>query len=213
MLEKLHLDSDKIAQLPSRYRARLINNISGYKSANLIGTVSKDGLENLAIFNSVVHVGASPPYLGFVLRPTTVERHTYENLKAGGFYTINQVHKGIHQKAHMTSGKFDREVSEFKACGLTQEYIGNFPAPFVAESFVKIRLSFCEEHQIDCNGTIFVVGKIEILEVPESAVMEDGYVDMASLETVAITGLESYFDPKKLGRYDYYKPGAELKSI
>ena len=213
MAEKLQLDGDKIAQLPSRYRARLINNISGFKSANLIGTVSEVGIENLAIFNSVVHIGASPPYLGFVLRPATVERHTYENLKSTGYYTVNQVHAGIHQKAHMTSGKFDRGVSEFDFCGLTSDYLSGFPAPFVAESFIKIGLSFAEEHKIACNGTIFVVGKIELLELPASAVKKDGHIALDSLETVAISGLESYFSAKGLGRYAYYKPGEELKSI
>ena len=213
MADKLLLDGDKIANLPSRFRARLINNISGFKSANLIGTVSGEGLENLAIFNSVVHVGASPPYLGFVLRPTTVERHTYENLKSTGYYTINQVHAAIHQKAHMTSGKFDRGVSEFDHCGLSPEYIGDFPAPFVAESFVKIGLSFVEEQFISCNGTIFVVGQIELLELPTTAVTDEGHVALESLGTVAISGLESYFTAKSLGRYTYYKPGEDLNSI
>lgn len=72
---------DEIMRLPSRYRANLINKVSGFKPANLIGTKSKSGQTNLAVFNSVVHIGANPPYLGFILRPTTVERHTYENIK------------------------------------------------------------------------------------------------------------------------------------
>ncbi len=213
MAEILKLDSKEIMQLPTRYRARLINNISGFKSANLIGTRSGEGSENLAIFNSVVHIGASPPYLGFILRPTTVERHTYENLKSTGFYTINQVHAGIHREAHMTSGKFGRRVSEFEACNLTPEYRGEFQAPFVAESKIRIGLSYAEEHILSCNKTILVVGKVELLEVPGSAVAEDGHIALESLETVAISGLEGYFTATGLGRYDYYKPGEELRSI
>ena len=213
MPEKLLLDSDKITHLPSRYMARLINNVSGYKSANLIGSVSESGIENLAVFNSVVHIGASPPYLGFILRPTTVERHTFENIKSTGYYTINQVTAQIHTNAHMTSGKFERDVSEFEQCDLSPEYIGDFPAPFVSESHIKIGLSFSEEHVMTCNGTILVVGRIVLLELPEHAVEEDGHVDLTSLDSVAISGLENYFSPKKLGRYDYYKPGEELKSL
>ena len=213
MTEKLTLDSKKIAQLPSRYRARLINNISGFKSANLIGTLSESGMENLAIFNSVVHLGANPPCIGLVMRPTTVARHTYENLKATGFYTINQIHEGIHREAHMTSGKFDRKISEFKACGLTPEYLDDFPAPFVAESYIKIGLSFAEEHVLACNGTIFIAGKIDLLEMPVNAIGEDGHVSLDSLETVAISGLENYFTTKRLGRYSYYKPGEVIDPI
>ncbi len=213
MTENLKLDHKEIMQLPSRYRARLINNVSGFKSANLIGTVSSEGLENLAIFNSVVHIGASPPYLGFILRPTTVERHTYENIKFTGYYSINQIHLDIHRQAHMTSGKFERGVSEFEACGLTPEYIDGFPAPLVAESRIRIGLSFSEEHILACNGTILVVGKVELIEMPSNAVAEDGHVDPTALETVAISGLESYFTAKELDRFAYFKPGEELESL
>ncbi|MEM8846156.1 MAG: hypothetical protein AAGD17_03545 [Bacteroidota bacterium] len=69
----------RITDLPSRERANFINTISGFKSANLIGSKSKEGISNLAIFNSVIHLGSNPALLGFVLRPITVERHTYEN--------------------------------------------------------------------------------------------------------------------------------------
>ena len=61
---------DDLMQLPGRYRGMLLNKISGLKPANLIGTKSKSGQTNLAVFNSVVHIGANPPYLGFILRPT-----------------------------------------------------------------------------------------------------------------------------------------------
>ena len=98
----LRFSYEDIMQWPSRYRGTLLNKVSGLKSANLIGTKSKEGSTNLAIFNSVVHIGANPPYLGFVLRPTTVERHTYENIRHTGVYTINQITTQIHQQAHQT---------------------------------------------------------------------------------------------------------------
>ena len=131
---------DDLMQLPSRYRGRLLNKISGLKPANLIGTKSKNGQPNLAIFNSVVHIGANPPYLGFILRPTTVERHTYENIKETGLYTINQISAQIHKKAHQTSAKYERGVSEFASVGLTEWYQQDFNAPYVAESHIKIGL-------------------------------------------------------------------------
>ena len=207
------LDFSGLMELPSRNRGRLINKIAGYKTANLIGTRSAGGQENLAIFNSVVHIGANPPYLGFILRPTTVERHTYENLKETGFYTINQVTSEIHRQAHMTSGKFPEGVSEFEACGLTPHYEKGFPAPFVVESQIKIGLHFEEEHHIRANGTILVVGKIEKLILPENAIAPDGDLALESLDTVAIGGLDTYYTGTKLGRYGYYRPGEELQEI
>ncbi|MEJ2584502.1 MAG: flavin reductase, partial [Robiginitalea sp.] len=141
-----HFDFRALQDMEGRTRATLINKVTGYKTANLIGTRSGAGVENLALFNSVVHIGANPPYLGFILRPTTVPRHTYENLMETGSYTINQVTARIHKKAHCTSGKFSKDTSEFQACGLTPLYLNDFKAPYVAESTIKIGLSFKEEH-------------------------------------------------------------------
>ena len=100
-----------------------------------------------------MHIGANPPYLGFILRPTTVERHTYENIKETGVYTINQITTQIHQQAHQTSAKYERGVSEFKAVSLTEYYHQDFHTPFVAESHIKIGLRFEEEHYVKCNDT------------------------------------------------------------
>jgi flavin reductase (DIM6/NTAB) family NADH-FMN oxidoreductase RutF len=196
-----------LMQLPSRYRGVLLNKVSGLKSANLIGTKSKEGQTNLAVFNSVVHIGANPPYLGFILRPTTVERHTYENIKETGVYTINQITTQIHQQAHQTSAKYERGVSEFEATGLTEYVHQDFHAPFVSESHIKIGLRFEEELHIKCNDTRLVVGKIEHLLLPDDVfIEEDGHIALEQLDSVAIGGLDSYYSIKKLGRYPYAKP-------
>ncbi|KPM32264.1 Flavin reductase domain protein fmn-binding protein [Croceitalea dokdonensis DOKDO 023] len=201
-----HFTFDDIMQLPSRYRGNLMNKVSGFKPANLIGTKSKVGQTNLAVFNSVMHIGANPPYLGFILRPTTVERHTYENIKETGVYTINQITTKIHQQAHKTSAKYGRDVSEFDAVGLTEFYQKEFHAPFVEESRIKIGLSFQEEHLMQCNGTRLVIGKVEHLILPEEAILEDGDVVLEDLDTAAVAGLYNYYKPEHLGKYGYEKP-------
>ncbi|PTL98815.1 MAG: flavin oxidoreductase, partial [Candidatus Arcticimaribacter sp.] len=65
-----HFSKEAIGAMPSIYRLNMINSCTGYKSANLIGTQSKEGNTNLAVFNSVVHLGSNPPLIGFILRPT-----------------------------------------------------------------------------------------------------------------------------------------------
>ncbi|MEM8507161.1 MAG: flavin reductase [Bacteroidota bacterium] len=197
---------NELMQLPSRYRGQLLNKVSGLKPANLIGTLSKTGQTNLAIFNSIVHIGANPPYLGCIFRPTTVERHTYENIRETKVYTINQITTAIHQKAHQTSAKYDRSVSEFEAVGLHEQYHRDFSAPFVTESLIKIGLRFEEEQYIKCNDTRLVIGKVEHLLLPEVAIAEDGSINMAELDGVAIGGLDSYYSVEALGRYGYAKP-------
>ncbi len=197
---------DDLMELPSRYRGQLLNKVSGLKPANLIGSISEAGQTNLAVFNSVVHIGANPPYLGFILRPTTVERHTYENIKETGVYTINQITTVIHQQAHQTSAKYDRTISEFQAVGLREHYHHGFIAPFVKESPIKIGLQFEKEQYIKCNDTRLVVGKVVHLLLPEAAIAEDGDVALAQLDSTVIGGLNSYYSVDLLGRYGYAKP-------
>jgi flavin reductase (DIM6/NTAB) family NADH-FMN oxidoreductase RutF len=143
---------DDILQMEKQPRTNLINSLPGIRAANLIGTSNLEGETNLAIFNSVIHIGAHPPYMGFIMRPVTVQRGTYQNIKETGHFSINQVNESIYKQAHQTSARYD--ISEFDATGLTPEFTSNLKAPYVKESKVKIGLRFVEEQPINVNGTI-----------------------------------------------------------
>jgi len=202
----IHLNSESNKKMDNRYRANLFNTISGFKSANLIGTIDKIGKTNLAIFNSVIHIGANPPYLGFILRPTTVARHTYENIKENGYYTINHIHESFIENAHQTSAKYEKNVSEFEACGFEEEYLYDFKAPYVKESQIKLGLQFEEEHLVKANKTILIVGKVVGANLDEKLIGQDGSVDISNAGTIAISGLYEYFKPEKLKKLKYAKP-------
>ena len=136
------ITKQNILDFEKLYRAAFINSLSGFKSANLIGTISSEGKTNLAIFSSVIHVGANPPLMGFLMRPVSVERHTYNNIKETGHFTINHINKEIFKQAHQTSASYEKDISEFDACGLTPEYTETIKAPYVKESKIKIGLKF-----------------------------------------------------------------------
>jgi len=63
-----HFSKEDIKKMSSIFRLNMINSCTGYKSANLIGTQSENGSTNLAVFNSVTHLGSNPPLIGFILR-------------------------------------------------------------------------------------------------------------------------------------------------
>lgn len=207
------ISKENINKLDKRYRANFINSISGFKSANLIGTISKEGKTNLAIFSSVIHVGANPPLMGFLMRPVSVDRHTYNNIKETGYFTINYINKEIYKQAHQTSARYDKDVSEFDACKLTPQFTEAVKAPYVKESKIKIGCSFVEEQEIKSNGTIFMVGEILEIILPDETVLSDGYVDIEKAGTIAISGLDGYHETKKLARLSYAKPGIEPKEL
>lgn len=202
---------EKIGSFEKSYRTNLINALPGFKSANLIGTISSAGKTNLAIFSSVIHVGANPPLMGFLMRPVSVERHTYTNIKETNYFTINHINKEIFKQAHQTSARYEKDISEFNACGLTPEYTETIKAPYVQESKIKIGLKFLEEQEIKSNGTIFIVGEILEVILPDDIVLMDGFVDIEKTGTIAISGLDSYHETKKLSRLSYAKPGIEPK--
>ena len=184
---------DEIMDLERFTRMNLLNTISGVKGAHLIGTLGHRGAPNLGVFSSIVHVGASPPLIGFILRPLTVPRHTYHNIKAQGFFTLNSIQNGILAKAHQTSANYPEGVSEFDAVGLTPHYSDLHPAPYVQESALKIGLEWVEEYPIKANGTLFIVGKVVELIFPTSAMAPTGHIEHEQLDTMAVSGLDTYY--------------------
>ena len=59
-----YYNREDIENLEKQFRINLVNSLSGYKSANLIATKSKDEITNVAIYSSVIHLGSNPPLLG-----------------------------------------------------------------------------------------------------------------------------------------------------
>lgn len=209
----MKLLKEDILSFEKLYRVAFINSLSGFKSANLVGTISSEGRTNLAIFSSVIHVGANPPLIGFLMRPVSVERHTYTNIKETNCFTINHINKDIFKLAHQTSARYEKDISEFDACGLTPEHTETLKAPYVKESKIKTGCCFVEEHQIKSNDTIFIVGEILEVIMPDDVLMKDGYVDIEKAGTIAISGLDGYHETKRLSRLSYAKPGIEPKEI
>lgn len=202
----MHLSRATIDEMPHLFKINLMNSISGYKPANLIATKSEDGISNVTIFSSVVHYGSSPAILGFVLRPTTVPRNTYDNIKKTGFYTINSISENIIEDAHHTSAKYASEISEFDKTDLSEEYKDDFHAPYVKESPLKIGLKFLEEYHIKTNGTILVLGEVTDLYLNDGMLSEDGFLNLSEAKITAIHGLDTYIISGKQKRLSYQRP-------
>ena len=201
-----HFTNLQLADIEKRKRIALINSLIGFKSLNLIGTSNKEGQTNLAIFNSVMHIGADPALLGFISRPNSVERHTVENIQQMGYYTINHVNATIFEKAHQTSARYDKDQSEFDATGLNAVYKNNFAAPFVQESHIQMGLILKEIISIKSNNTDLVIGEIVDLYFPAEIWQEDGYLDIEKAGTVAGSSLDGYHNTQLIKRMKYAKP-------
>ena len=208
----LKIESREIIEMESRYRVHFINSLSGFKSANLVATVDKKGRENLSIVSSCFHLGADPALIGFISRPHSVSRHTLENILETECYSINHVNKDIIKNAHQTSARYEKEESEFLHCKLTSAYEKNFKAPFVEESKIKIGLKKEEVIRLK-NNTELVIGKIELVIIPQNCLKKDGFIDIEKSESICVSGLDSYHFTNKVARLSYAKKNKDLEEL
>ena len=191
-------DMDRIERL------NLINSITGISPANLVGTISNDSIENLSIFSSVIHIGSNPPLIGFILRPTkNSRRDTYENIIETNKFTINHINADMIERSHYTSAKFKKNESEFQKCKLTAEYLNNFQAPYVKESYVKIGLNLEDIQLIKSNGCRLIIGRVENIYAPDSAIHKNGNIQLELLNSIGVSGLNTYYSLNKIAEYSY----------
>lgn len=206
-------DHKQILDLEKIYKINLINSCSGFKSANLLGSISKEGIPNVAVFSSVTHLGSNPPTLGFILRPTTVPRDTYKNIKENGSFTINHIYEDIIEDAHHTSAKYPEKISEFNVTNLEEEYKGDFKAPFVKNAPVQMSMKFIEEIYIPSNEVVLIVSQIEELYVKDELLQKDGLINLSKGNVVTINGLDTYAIPKFKKQLSYQRPKKIEKSV
>jgi flavin reductase (DIM6/NTAB) family NADH-FMN oxidoreductase RutF len=209
----VHLSHTQIMEMESRQRAQLINSLGGFKSVCLIGTMDLIWRSNLAIFNSVFHIGANPPLIAFIVRPDTADRHTLSNILETGFYTINHLNENIYRQAHQTSARYDKDISEFDATGLTHDFKNAFQAPFVKESHVQLGVEFRQRIDITLNNTILIIGEIAHIYFPSECQCTDGFLDIEKAQTITCSGLDSYHTTQRLDRLSYAKPDKTITSV
>ncbi|MFV8364697.1 flavin reductase family protein [Flavobacterium sp. ZT3P35] len=208
-----HISRDTISQMEKIERLNLINSCTGYKSASLLGTKSLDGMTNVAIFSSVTHLGSNPAMIGFIMRPTTVPRDTYKNIKETGYFTINHITAAMISDAHHTSANYELGTSEFDKTNLEEEYKATIEVPFVKGSPVQLYCKYLNEYHIKENDTIHVIASIEHLFFEEELEHKDGWLQLDKGNVVAINGLDGYCLPKLIDRYQYARKGIPTTSF
>ena len=197
------IENKEIKNLEKVYRLNLINSITGIKPANLIGTRSNKGIDNVAIFSSIVHLGSNPAQIGFVMRPQIHNQSdTYKNIVTTKSYTINHITESIYKKAHLTSVKTSKE--EFDITGLEKEFINPLDCPFVKASPIKIGMKLIKEIDLP-NKCIFIVGEIDLISIDDSLISSEGKINLDIGSVVGISGLDSYYNLKHIESLPYVK--------
>ena len=188
------------------YRTAFVNSVAGFRQAVLVGTKSVAGDTNLAIFNSLIHLGANPALFGLISRPDVVQRDTLQNILNTKEYTLNYVHAALYEQAHHTSARYDTGISEFEKAGFQEMYNPSSYAPFVKEAIVKIAMKLEQCIDIPINGTLLIIGTVMQVEMDAAMIGTDGFVALSKEEVLISQGLDAYFVSKAIGRLPYAKP-------
>tara|TARA_Y100000768_G_C23982801_1_gene686880 strand:+ start:1969 stop:2577 length:609 start_codon:yes stop_codon:yes gene_type:complete len=185
------INKKDINRLDKSYKINLINSIVGAKSANLVSSLSRQGVDNIAVFSSVIHLGSTPPLVGFIIRPQETRiTDTYRNIKYLKRYGISSISSKMIAKSHLTSKKTESAESEYELFNIEKDYIDNFPVPFAKESQIKIGLKFIEEKFI-VNKCRLIVGEVEIVKI-NSSITKNGNLNFEKDDGITITGISTY---------------------
>lgn len=200
----MYLDRKDITNLDKYSRINLVNSITGIKPALLVGTKSIENVTNLAIFSSIVHISSKPALLGFFLRTNKkTRRDTYENISESNIYTFNHINAPMVQSAHQTALKYDKDISEFDTCQLTEDYIEGFDSPFVKESKVKIGMCLREVVQMNCTESKLIIGEINHILFDKYFLETDFSINVNKSGSISVCGLNHYYENKKKISFPY----------
>ena len=200
-----HYSKKDINEMNRIYRLNLINSCTGYKSANLIGTISTNKIYNVAVFSSITHLGSDPALLTFIVRPTTVPRDTYKNIIDTKRFTVNHINVDDIEDAHHTSARYPEMISEFDMTKLEKEFKDGYSAPFVKSSKIKLGCKFLNQYEIKENNTLLMVAEINDIFFEENIIQKDGWLNLDTAKTVTVNGLDGYALPKLVDRFKYAK--------
>lgn len=149
-----------------------------------IGTISPDGVPNLAPFSFFNAVSGIPPT--FVFSPgRSTRRDTLDNVRTVGEFTINVVSVEVLDAMNASSASFEAGVDEFTECGLTAVASATIRPPMVGECKANIECVVTQIVDIGHpeHGNALVIGEAVEFHVVDE-ILDGTRVDQAELQAV-----------------------------
>ena len=177
-----------------------------------VGTVSAQGIANLAPFSFFNGVCANPPTVVFSVtnRRDGSMKDTLRNILAVPEFTISTVSFSEGEQMNATSAELPYEVSEFAACQVSEHPSERIRPPRVASAKLAME---CVLHQLvpvgegPLAGTL-VIGRIVLVHLEDGAVDSHSAVpgdpDPQVLDTIGRMGGDGYC--RTLDRFVLHRP-------
>ena len=135
----------------------LDNSCTGYKSANLIGTVSEKGIYNVAIFSSITHLGSDPALLSLLSRKAGDDKAngTKWISKGKGDYSIETVElEDYGTTIILDVKKAEKEfIDDFRIRGVISKYSDHITVPIMMKENNTL-LIVAEINDIYCDTNV-----------------------------------------------------------
>lgn len=160
-----------------------------------IGSLSEEGVHNLAPFSFFNAVAASPPTVLFsTIRAGGSKKDTLTNVEETGEFTVNVVTEEVVDAMNLTSGRYDPSVDEFELAGLTAVPGTVVAAPMVGEAKANLECRVSRIVPIGTDGPMaasIVIGEVVKVHV-DGSIVDGTRIDQAALKAVGRMGGPTY---------------------
>ncbi len=172
-----------------------------------IGTLSKDGVRNLAPYSFFNAISDRPKLVMF---SSSGWKDSVENVKQTGVFTASFVGRAIIDAMNASSAPVGPDVDEFVLAGLTPEPGRLVNAPFVAEALAALECRATDILQpkgIDGapSENFMVIAEVVGIHIRDEAI-RDGRFDMGFARPVGRLGYMDYADAGDV--FELVRPGA-----
>lgn len=154
-----------------------------------ISTVDENGINNLAPFSYFNMVSSDPPCVMFsTRRDNNKNKDTLNNVLETEEFVVNLVTHEIVEKMNTTSAAVASDVDEFELANLTPIDSIMIKPKRVKESLVHFECEKIHHYFIDNDsngGACLVIGKIKLIHIDDSILLENNYIDLDKYKPVA----------------------------
>ena len=154
-----------------------------------ISTIDTKGINNLAPFSYFNMVSSDPPCVMFsTRRDNNKNKDTLNNVLEAEEFVVNLVTHEIVEKMNATSAAVASDIDEFELADLTPIDSVLVKPKRVKESLVHFECEKIHHYFIDNDsngGACVVIGKIKIIHIDDSILLENNYIDLDKYKPVA----------------------------
>lgn len=181
-----------VSELAGADGYKLVTGLIVPRPIGWIGTISVDGVPNVAPYSFFNVVSGLPPT--FVFSPgRTGRKDTLDNVRQIGEFTVNVVTEEVAEAMNATSATFEPDVDEFAACGLTRVPSRSVRPPMVGESKANFECVVTQIVEIGHpeHGNALVIGEAVEIHVLDD-LLDGTRVDQTELRAIGRHAGNSY---------------------